>query len=96
MPSPGAYVPGVPWEMAHDVARQLGATPRFYFQEQGLTLYVHVQGSDVPAYLGCQGDGAAKAAVLDALVEHLEREGLQPAYLDLSRESTPVFGVMQG
>jgi len=96
MPSPDGYVPGVPWEMARDVARQLGATPRFYFQEQGLTLYVHVQGNDVPAYLGCQGDGAVKAAVLEALVERLESKGLQPAYLDLSRESAPVFGVIQG
>ncbi|MGC9359659.1 MAG: cell division protein FtsQ/DivIB [Anaerolineae bacterium] len=96
MPSPDAYVPGVPWKMARDVARQLGATPRFYFQEQGLTLYVHVQGNDMPAYLGSQGDGAVKAAVLEALVERLESEGLQPAYLDLSRESAPVFGVIPG
>jgi len=96
MPMPGNYVAGVPWKMARDVAQHLGTAPHFYFQEQGLTLYVHVLEDDVPAYLGCEGDGAAKAAILQALVEHLEREGIQPAYLDLSRESSPVFKVSQG
>lgn len=96
MPSPGDYVPGVPWQMARDVARHLGAAPRFYFQEHGLTLYVRVQGRDVPAYLGCEGDGATKAAVLQALVEYLENEGIPVAYLDLSHEASPVFKVIQG
>jgi len=58
-------------------------------------LYVQIGGRDVPVYFGCEGDGAAKAALLRALVDYLEREGIQPAYLDLSSEASPVFKVSQ-
>ena len=94
--SPGGYVPGVPWRMARDLALSLRAVPRFYFQEQGLTLYVQIGSRDVPVYLGCEGDGRVKAAVLEALVERLEADGIEPAYVDLSSDRAPVFKVSQG
>jgi len=90
------YVPGVPWRMAQEMALTLRAAPRFYFQEQGLTLYVQIGSHDVPVYLGCEGSGRVKAAVLEALVERLESEGTTPAYVDLSSDESPVFQLNQG
>lgn len=96
MAPPGAHVPGVPWRMVQEMALSLRAVPRFYFEEQGLTLYVQMGGRDVPVYLGCEGDGRVKVAVLEALVERLENDGIEPAYVDLSSDESPVFKVSQG
>lgn len=57
-----------------------------YSEDQGLILHQ----ADYPVYLGT-GDVAEKMAILDALLQELAADGIQPEYVDLRFKESPCY-----
>ena len=57
-----------------------------YSEDQGLIFHQ----ADYPVYFGT-GDVAEKMAILDALLQELAAEGIQPAYVDLRFKESPCY-----
>jgi len=90
-PSPAGYVEGVPWRLAREL---VAASPDIrvleYRPDQGLVVYVTERGW--PVYLGHQGDGALKLALLRSLVAQLLDAGMDVDYIDLRNDRVPTVG----
>ena len=87
---PSAYVLGVPWQLAIDIAAELpGLAAYDYTVQNGLIIYVTAQ--QWPVYLGRSGDAVAKIAVLKELVNELSRRGSAVQFIDLRNEQRPTY-----
>ena len=85
---PRDHIVGVPWRLARDLAAAYPAIREYdYTREAGLILYV--TDRRWPVYLGYQGEGARKFAILQALVQTLYAKGMNVAHIDLRNDRHP-------
>lgn len=88
--APEQYIPGVPWRLAAEMLQVLPVIPAFdYTPGEGLIVYVTDQ--QWPVYLGNDGDARTKTALLRALVEKLVQSKAAVGYIDLRKESRPLY-----
>ena len=81
---------GVPWQLALDMAATLPAIRGYDFtSDEGLVLYV--TPNQWPVYLGHEGNGQVKVALMQALVQRLLDEKAAVSYIDLRNEHRPTY-----
>lgn len=88
-PAPTGRITGVPWGLVRDLVRAMPTLRSLdYARDRGLVVYATAR--EWPVYLGHEGDGSEKVAILLALTQQLEASG-NVAYIDLRNERRPVY-----
>lgn len=87
---PGAYLAGVPWQLAQEMVRVLPSVTTYDYVT-GLGLVTYVTDAQWPVYLGYEGSAETKVAIMQSLVARLASQGVDVEYIDLRNEHSPIY-----